>query len=133
MWRKQESGRMTDGRSRKTRQNPCGIKYYSHLYHYYMFIFIKYSDLCLFLPYDLHERKLDYPPFTYHRRLPMMKLAIRIFVLSVVVAGAGAAAATSKTALIASSSHQSATASVPLPICGAGHTYCHVVSPSQDN
>jgi hypothetical protein len=38
--------------------------------------------------------------------------------------------------LIASSSHQSATASVPVPICGerhTGHNYCHVVSPSQDN
>jgi hypothetical protein len=46
-----------------------------------------------------------------------MKLAIRIFALSVVVAGAAAAAVTPKTAPLVPS-HQSATASFPTPTCG---------------
>ncbi len=46
-----------------------------------------------------------------------MKLAIRIFALSVVVAGAAAAAVTPKTAPVIAS-HQSATASFPTPMCG---------------
>jgi hypothetical protein len=46
-----------------------------------------------------------------------MRLAIRIFVLSVVVAGAAAAATTSKTAPVVLLSHQSATASMPGPTC----------------
>jgi hypothetical protein len=45
-----------------------------------------------------------------------MKLAIRIFVLSIVVAGGAAAAVTPKTAP-ALPSHQSASASVPIPVC----------------
>jgi len=56
-----------------------------------------------------------------------MKLAIRIFVLSVVVAGAAAAATTSKSAP-AIRSHQSATASMPIVPCG-GHMACYA-SPS---
>ena len=46
-----------------------------------------------------------------------MKLAIRIFVLSIVVAGGAAAAITPKTAPALPSSHQSASASVPMPVC----------------
>jgi P pilus assembly chaperone PapD len=46
-----------------------------------------------------------------------MKLAFRIFVLSVVVAGAAAAAVTPKTTPVVPS-HQSATASMPIPGCG---------------
>ena len=51
-----------------------------------------------------------------HLRLPTMKLAIRIFVMSLVVAGGAAAAITPKTAP-ALPSHQSASASVPMPVC----------------
>ena len=47
----------------------------------------------------------------------MMKFAIRIFTLSLIVAGAAAAAVTPKTAP-AIPSHQSATASMPAPGCG---------------
>lgn len=47
----------------------------------------------------------------------MMKLVVRIFALSVVVAGAAAAATTSKTAPVVFPSHQSATASFPMPVC----------------
>jgi hypothetical protein len=46
-----------------------------------------------------------------------MKLTIRIFALSIVVAGAAAAATTPKTAR-AIPSHQSATATLPTPGCG---------------
>lgn len=53
-----------------------------------------------------------------------MKLAIRIFALTVVVAGAAAAATTPKTAKPIAS-HQSATASFPNPYCGP-----YVCSPS---
>ncbi len=46
-----------------------------------------------------------------------MKLAIRIFALSVVVAGAAAASVTSASTKTLPS-HQSATASMPNPYCG---------------
>jgi len=46
-----------------------------------------------------------------------MKLAIRIFALTIIVAGAAAAAVTPKTAKPIQS-HQSATASFPIPTCG---------------
>jgi hypothetical protein len=58
-----------------------------------------------------------------------MKLAIRIFVLSIVVAGGAAAAVTPKTAP-AFPSHQSASATVPLPQCGPGQPGGCLVSPS---
>ena len=45
-----------------------------------------------------------------------MKLAIRIFALTILVAGAAAAATTPKTAQPIAS-HQSATASFPVPTC----------------
>ncbi len=45
-----------------------------------------------------------------------MKLAVRIFALSVAVAGITAAATTPRTAPVLPS-HQSATASVPYPSC----------------
>jgi hypothetical protein len=58
-----------------------------------------------------------------------MKLAIRIFALSVVVAGAAAAAVTPKTAPVIAS-HQSATASMPYPGCGP---YICPAQPSPDS
>jgi len=48
-----------------------------------------------------------------------MKLAFRVFVLSVVVAGAAAASVSSSPKHILSS-HQSATAGLPVPVCGPG-------------
>ena len=58
-----------------------------------------------------------------------MKLTIRIFVLSIVVAGGAAAAVTPKAAP-AFPSHQSASASVPLPSCGPGQPGGCLVNPS---
>jgi hypothetical protein len=46
-----------------------------------------------------------------------MKLAIRIFAMTIVVAGVAAAATTPRTAQPVAS-HQSATASMPTPACG---------------
>jgi len=48
-----------------------------------------------------------------------MKLAIRIFAFAIVVAGAAAASLSSTTAH-AITSHQSATAGLPVPTCGPG-------------
>ena len=52
-----------------------------------------------------------------------MKLAIRIFALSVVVAGA-AAAATHSSSTHVLASHQSATSAFPVPQCGPGMPTC---------
>jgi hypothetical protein len=72
-----------------------------------------------FQPYHLRMQKSRLLRIEYHERLPTMKIAIRIIALSFVLAGV-AAAATSKTATIVPQSHQSATASLPVP-CGI---YC---------
>jgi len=61
-----------------------------------------------------------------------MKSVIRIFALSVVVAGAAAAATTPKAAP-ALPSHQSATASMPSPACGPGKPGGCMVNPSLGN
>jgi hypothetical protein len=45
-----------------------------------------------------------------------MKLAVRIFALSVVIAGAAAASLSSSTTHVRS--HQSATETLPIPACG---------------
>ncbi|MGA2672411.1 MAG: hypothetical protein ABSE99_04205 [Terracidiphilus sp.] len=46
-----------------------------------------------------------------------MKLAVRIFAFSIVLVGAAAAAVTPKTTTVVAS-HQSATATLPVPGCG---------------
>ena len=51
------------------------------------------------------------------KRLPTMKLAIRILAFAFVLAG-GAAASVSSTTTHALASHQAAAASLPVPICG---------------
>jgi hypothetical protein len=58
-----------------------------------------------------------------------MKLVIRIFALSIVIAGSVAAATTSKSAS-ALPSHQSATARMPFPNCGPGMPGGCIASPS---
>lgn len=62
-----------------------------------------------------------------------MRLVIRIFVLSVIVAGGAAAATTSKTPTMVLPSHQSATASVPVPACGPHMPGGCMVNPSSGN
>jgi hypothetical protein len=53
-----------------------------------------------------------------------MKLAIRIFALSVVFAGVAAASVSNSTARALLPSHQSATASNPIPLCYPGGPGC---------
>ena len=52
----------------------------------------------------------------------IMKLAVRIFALSIVFAGAAAASVSSTPKFVPS--HQSATAQMPVPICGPGMPGC---------
>jgi hypothetical protein len=61
-----------------------------------------------------------------------MKLAIRIFVLSIIVASGAAAAITPKTTP-ALPSHQSASASMPVPGCGPGKPGGCIVTPTPGN
>jgi hypothetical protein len=58
-----------------------------------------------------------------------MKLAIRIFVMSVVVAGAAAASVSSHSAQVLPS-HQSAAASLPSPGCGPHVPTCPAQNPA---
>jgi hypothetical protein len=51
-----------------------------------------------------------------------MKLAVRIFALSIVIAGAAAASLSSTTIHVRS--HQSATETLPIPACGPGIPGC---------
>jgi hypothetical protein len=81
--------------------------------HYYLFIFLNSLDLISIISYDFGVREMDFPPIQIHQRLPPMKLALRIFVLTIVVAGATAAATPRNAPPI--TSHQSATASLPVP------------------
>lgn len=60
-----------------------------------------------------------------------MKLAVRIFALSIVVAGAAAASVSSSSAR-AIPSHQSATASMPIPTCTPGLPGCPPQSTNTD-
>ena len=52
-----------------------------------------------------------------------MKLVVRIFALSVVIAGA-AAASVSSSPMHVVRSHQSATETLPIPTCGPGMPTC---------
>jgi hypothetical protein len=52
-----------------------------------------------------------------------MKLAIRIFALTIVFAGVAAASVSSSTLSLAKS-HQSATEQMPVPLCGPGIPGC---------
>jgi hypothetical protein len=66
---------------------------------------------------DTPQQKIDF------KRLLIMKLALRIFALSVVVAGGVAAAITPKT-VPAVKSHQAAMANLPVPGCIPGFPTC---------
>jgi hypothetical protein len=80
-------------------------------------------DLQTIFLYDFSVRKTFFLSIQFHEGLLIMKLAIRIFALSVVVAGAAAAATTPKSAPVVPS-HQSATASNPVPGCLPGVPWC---------
>jgi hypothetical protein len=78
---------------------------------------MKLLDLRLFFIYDTSVQGDAFPVNLKSARGKIMKLAIRIFALSIVVAGAAAATVSSSTPRPISS-HQSATARLPIPGCG---------------
>ena len=59
-----------------------------------------------------------------------MKLAIRIFALTIVFVGAAAASISSSTPHNLAS-HQSATARMPIPVCAPGIPTCPVLLPGK--
>jgi hypothetical protein len=82
-------------------------------------------DLRSFLLYHFRVREKSIPVIQIQKGLPIMKLAIRIFALSVVFAGAAAATYSSSTRHIIAT-HQSATASLPVPGCVPGLPTCSI-------
>jgi len=90
-------------------------------------IYLKQLDLRAFFGYHLSVQVQVYPvnqiqPISIEEKL-IMKLAIRIFALSVVVAGAAAASVSSATTH-AVPSRQAASASLPVPMCGPNLPTC---------
>jgi hypothetical protein len=74
-----------------------------------------------------YRRETSIPPIQIHEGLPTMKLAIRIFVLTMVFAGVAAAVSPATTRVIPS--HQSATGPLPRPdfpgpVCAPGIPTC---------
>ena len=102
---------------------PTGERDISNHAYYWLFISLNNLDLCVVFRYPFSVREEAFPVNPNHKGLPTMKLAIRIFALTIVVAGAAAAATTPKTAS-AIPSHQSATAHLPVPECGPGIPGC---------
>ena len=80
-------------------------------------------DLCAVIRYPFNVREKAFPVNPNHKGLPTMKLIFRVFALAVVFAGAAAASVSSST-MHAIPSHQSATASLPMPACGPGIPGC---------
>lgn len=74
-------------------------------------------DLNASVRYHSCEQEARFLSIPIHSRLSTMKLAIRIFALSVVIAGVTAAAVTPKNTPVVAN-HLSATASQPIPLCG---------------
>jgi hypothetical protein len=73
------------------------------------------------IPYYYEVRQFPHNKFI--ERLPTMKLAIRIFGLSIVLAGLAAAYGSSTTTKVVAS-QQSATAHDPVPLCAPGLPGC---------
>ena len=76
-------------------------------------------DLRVVIRYPFSVREEAFPVNPNHRGLPTMKLILRVFALAVVFAGAAAASVSSSPKHVVAS-HQSATASFPIPTCGPG-------------
>jgi hypothetical protein len=117
-----------DGTAKRRRQSGEEICYVSNFNRYYLDNSKITLDLTHFLSYCFKQWMGFIPSIEFNWRLPIMKLVLRLFVLSITVAGGAAAAASMTTP--AFPSHQSATASMPGPVCGyGGHIPCEV-SPS---
>jgi hypothetical protein len=83
------------------------------------------KKMCLdrYIGYAMIVREDRFPHNKFTKRLPTMKLAIRIFALSVAIAGLAAAYGSSATTRVFAS-HQSATAADPVPLCAPGLPGC---------
>jgi hypothetical protein len=115
-------------RTAKERGESCEQeKYDGNLHRYYLYNYKKKIDLNPLLSYCSNQQKEFILLIENLWRLPMMKLVLRIFALSIVVVGGVASILAPKDAA-ALASHQSATASMPSPACG-GHMGCYA-SPS---
>jgi hypothetical protein len=111
--------------------NDSTINDASNLYDDYLVKYKKNIDLSNFIRYYFFHAGEDFSCKFDPERLPRMKLAIRIFAFSVVIAGAAAAAVAPKSAPVIAS-HQSATANLPIAACGPRFPGC-VVNPSPRN
>jgi len=87
---------------------------------------MKEVDLVEFMDYHFSCREIPLPQNRIQKGLPIMKLVIRMFALSVVVAGAAAATLSSSTTHAIAS--QSATAKLPIPLCAPGLPGCDPVT-----
>jgi hypothetical protein len=90
---------------------------------------MKNIDLNNVILYHKGGGKMPFPVNLIHARLLTMKLAIRIIALAIVFAGAAGASFSSSTRL-AIPSHQSATASQPIPWCAPGLPGCPLTPPT---
>jgi hypothetical protein len=73
-------------------------------------------------------RNFTSAPFQILKGLPTMKLAVRIFALSIVFAGVAAASVSSSSSR-AIPSHQAAIAGNPVPLCAPGLPGCPDLPP----
>jgi hypothetical protein len=72
-----------------------------------------------------------FPPIYPTKRLPIMKLIVRIVALAVVFAGVAAATVSTSSARTLAASHQSATAGNPVPLCAPGLPTCPDLPPGK--
>ena len=106
------------------RENSIRLHYVSNHTRYELDIRVKKLDLESSAYYSVRAQK-EVVSLRIHSTegLPLMKLAVRIFALSIVFVGV-AAASVSKSTPHAIPSHQSATASNPIPLCAPGLPGC---------
>jgi hypothetical protein len=84
---------------------------------------MKKIDLAAILDYHFSCREIDFPP-NHTQKGYQMKLAIRIFVLSIVFAGVAAASVSSSSTTHVIASHQATSSELPVPGCGPGIPGC---------
>ena len=89
----------------------------SNICDYYLCIYMKSIALLKILRYYNFEFRGYFPPFQFSKGLPMMRLVVRAFAICLVLSGA-AAVSLSSSAVRSVASHQAATSSLPVPLCG---------------
>ena len=104
--------------------------YLSNAPSYYIGIWVKKLDLYRSPYYSVAGEDNAPCAHSKQKRLPVMKLAVRIFALSVVFVGVAAASASHASSSLLPS-HQSATATNPVPLCAPGLPTCPDTVPVQ--